>query len=321
MSLQCGSQGALTEIAVVEAGGEFGEESERYDFVAEDLHLNESIVGMQGLTGKLDLFADHRRRSVGYVSGGIMMNVSALELERWLPRILRGSKVSDTHFPGDEKRAVDILVKRDKATFLYTGLEVDKAFFRAAATSQEPSLMEMMLTFVGVDEAEGEWPAEPPARLRDNLLYWLQADSTLTLNETAYPFESFNLVFDNMLQPLMRNSLRPVCIRSEGRRVAFQPQLPLSADAIEDLYHTPLDAAGELVFESSKNLGDSDSETKFEFGRLFGRKVSPSTRGRTETFLRLDLGSYPGADEDDNPSLKISNKFPAEPEPDPDPTP
>lgn len=302
----CGSQGALSELAI-----DNGSTIERYDFVAEDVRLVESIVGNQGITGSLDLYADHIRNGPAFVSGGLMMNVSARELENWLPRILRGAKIGDVHFPGELSPSFDMIIRRDKATFKYTDVQVDKALFRAAANSEEPSLVEMMLTFVGIDEESSTWPNPAPDRLRDNNLYWLMADSTLTLNGDNYSFESFNLQFDNMLQPLMRNSLRPVCIRSEGRRVRFQPQIPLCQETADNLYHTRLDGALSLDFLSSKNLAVSTSQTRFDIGRVYGPKVTPRTRGRTETFLPLDLMGYPGADEDLDPSLKVTNRFPA----------
>jgi len=302
----CGSQGALSEIAVVTDGG-----TERYDFVAEDLQLNETLVGNQGITGKLDLFADHIRRGPAFVSGGIMMNVSPLELENWLPRILRGTKTGDVHFPGEESPEFDIIVKRDKAVYRYTDLQVDKALFRASANSEEPGLLEMMLTFVGVDEESATWPDPAPTRLRDNVLYWLLGDSTLTINSVEYYMEAFNLQIDNMLRPMMRNSLRPVCIRSEGRRFRFQPAVTHCADTVANLYFGEIDAAGQLAFESTKNLDNSDSTTLFDFARLLGPKVTPQTRGRTETFLRLDLSSYPGDDLETDPSLKVTNTFPS----------
>ena len=301
----CGSQGVLSEIAVID-----GATTERYDFVAEDLQLNEVLVGDQGITGKLDLFADHIRRGAAYVSGGIMMNVAPLELENWLPRIFRGTKVGNTHFPGEGSPEFDIIVKRDKAVYRYTGLQVDKALFRASTNSQEPGLLEMMLTFVGIDEETSTWPDPAPARLRDNVLYWLLGDTTLTINNVDYYMEAFNLQIDNMLRPLMRNTLRPVCIRSEGRRFRFQPAITHCANTVANLYFGELDAAGRLAFESTKNLDNSDSTTIFDFARLLGPKLTPSTRGRTETFLRLDLSSYPGADLETDPSLKVTNTFP-----------
>jgi len=302
----CGSQGALSEVAIID-----GESVERYDFVREDLGLREAIVGDQGITGRLYLFADHIRDGPAFVAGGMMMNVSARELENWLPRILRGTKTDNTHFPGNETPDFDIIVRRDKATFRYNDCQVDKCLIRASATSEQPSLVEMMLTFVGKNEVEGTWPDPAPARLRDNNLYWLMADSTLTLNGDEYPFEAFNLQYDNMLEPLIRNSLRPICIQSQGQRVRLQPMIPLCAASASNLYFTRLDGAVSLHFESDKNLDVSTSETNFQIGRVYGPKVTPSTRGKVETFLPLDLVGYPGADEDLEPLLKVLNIFPA----------
>jgi hypothetical protein len=139
----------------------------------------------------------------------------------------------------------------------------------------------------------------------------LFADSTLTLVGTEYPFEAFNLLIDNMLQPLMRNSLRPSCIQSQGRRVRFQPRLTLCDDSANNLYFSRPDGTASLSFASSKYLGDANSSTIFTMGRVYGRKITPQTRGRTETFLDLDLGVYPGADPEVDPVVKVTNTFPA----------
>jgi hypothetical protein len=307
----CGSQGGLSELAIV-----VGATTTRFDFVVEDIGLRspqgdgEAIVGNQGITGALDLFADHIRKSVAWVQGSIVMNMSAKELDVWLPLILRGSEVSDTHFPGLNSPSFDIIVKRDQGVFRYNGCQVDKFLITAEAISDQPSLVTMVISVIGKDEVQGTWPNPAPARLATNNLYWLMGDSTLTLNNNEYSFEQFNLLYDNQLTPLIRNSLRPVCIRSEGRRVQFQPRLPMCSNSLTNLYWTPLDAAGSLHFESSKNLGVSTSETNFQFGRLYGPKISPSTRGKSETFLQLNLGSYPGANPATDPSLKVLNVFP-----------
>jgi hypothetical protein len=210
---------------------------------------------------------------------------------------------------------MDIMVKRDQSTFVYRGLQVDKALFRASGSlnQNEPGLLEMMLSVEGIDEeaSAGTWPTPEPARDGDDVLYWLMADSTLTLIGTAYPFEAFNLLIDNMLQPLMRNSLRPSCIQSQGRRVQFQPRLTLCSDSANNLYFTRPDGTASLSLASSKYLGNNNSETTFTLGRVYGRKVTPQTRGRTETFLDLDLGVYPGENPVTTPVVKVTNRFPA----------
>lgn len=307
----CGSQGGLSELAIV-----VGSTTTRFDFVVEDVGLRspqgdgEAIVGNQGITGSLDLFADHIRKSIAWVQGSIVMNMSAKELDVWLPLILRGTEVSDTHSPGLLSPSFDAIIKRDQGVFRYTDLQVDKFLITARAIQDEPSLVTMVISVIGKDEVQGTWPNPSPARLATNNLYWLMADSTLTLNGNEYSFEQFNLLYDNQLTPLFRNSLRPVCIRSEGRRVQFQPQLPMCSNSLSNLYWTALDAAGSLRFQSSKNLGVSTSETSFQFGRLYGPKISPSTRGKSETFLQLNLGSYPGANPATDPVMKVYNVFP-----------
>ena len=308
----CGSQGGLSEICIV-----VGATTTRFDFVAEDLGLRnqsgdgEPIVGNQGITGSLDMFADHIRKGPAWIEGRIVMNMSAKELDVWLPLILRGTESNNVHSPGLLSPDFTVIVKRDQGVFQYVGCQVDKFLITARATSDEPSLVTMVISIIGKDEEEGTWPNPAPARLSTNNLYWLMADSTLTLNSDEYSFEQFSLLFDNQLTPLIRNSLRPLCIRSEGRRVRLQPQLPMCSNSLDNLYWTPLDASGTLHFESDKNLGNSDAETNFMFGRLYGPKITPSTRGKSETFLQLDLQSYPGANPVSDPSLKVLNVFPA----------
>jgi hypothetical protein len=123
----CGSQGVLTTLAVMDSAAEgdpdvvFDDTAERYDFIYENIGLNSTVVGDQGLAGSLDLRAEHIRTGPAYVSGSLMMNISPQELEAWLPRILRGAKTGDVHAPGALKPAIDIMIKRDQVTFIYRG--------------------------------------------------------------------------------------------------------------------------------------------------------------------------------------------------------
>lgn len=325
MSCACGSEGTLTTMLVEPSVGNpstatFDENSERYDFVSEDMKFREWTVGTQDIVGSLERSISHRRTGPGLAGGRLMMHISPKELEFWIPRILfNTTKAGDVWSTGYETVEFDILIKRDQVVFKYTNMQVASAIFRSSAQfTDEPQLVQMMLTFLGRDEVKGTWPVTIPDPPSDNVLYWLHGDSTLSLGTSPYDYteeyymEAFNLEIDNRLDPKFRNSLRPICIRSQGRIIKFQPRVPLCEQNADDLYFSGFDASGQLKFSGDKNLGESpaDSLTQFDFSRLYGTKVTPQTRGRTETFLDLDLESFPGADPSAAPAITITNTWP-----------
>jgi hypothetical protein len=290
----------------------FDVNSERYDFVAEDIKYREWVVGTQDIAGSLERSVAHRRTGPGLVGGRLMMHISPKELEAWIPRIfLAPAKVGDVWTPGYETKEFDILIQRELVTFKYANVQVASAMFRSTSDlTDEPQLVEMMLTFIGRIEGKGEWPDPIPDAPSDDVLYWLHGDSTLTLNGTEYHMDAFNLLIDNRLTPLFRNSLQPVCTRSQGRIIKFNPRVPLCETNADNLYFTNFDASGQLLFSGDKNLGEDpvESLTQFDFTRLYGTKVTPQTRGRTETFLDLDLESFVDAGD---PAMTITNTWPA----------
>jgi hypothetical protein len=313
MSLNCGAEGAFAAIAVEAAGGTFDASSERYEFLAENIALRDRVVRGMGVTGDLDLIASHLREGAAFVYGQLLMNVTPKELENWLPRILGGLKSGSTHSPGNTLPKFDMLIKRDTATHKYTDCLVASAQFSAETSiggddaDDEPSLIQLLLTIMGKDETSGTWPASPPPIDELNKMYWIAADSTLTLMSTAYPMDSFRLVINNMLKPKIRNELRPVCIQSQGRIVQFAPVIPASAAAVTALYNTRPSGAASLAFSGAKYLDEEDYATTFTMLNVFGQKVTPATKGRQEIPLQLNMTAYKSGTD---ASISILNSFP-----------
>jgi hypothetical protein len=206
-----------------------------------------------------------------------------------------------------------MLIKRDTATHKYTDCLVASAQFSAETSiggddaDDEPSLIQLLLTIMGKDETSGTWPASPPPIDELNKMYWIAADSTLTLMSTAYPMDSFRLVINNMLKPKIRNELRPVCIQSQGRIVQFAPVIPASAAAVTALYNTRPSGAASLAFSGAKYLDEEDYATTFTMLNVFGQKVTPATKGRQEIPLQLNMTAYKSGTD---ASISILNSFP-----------
>jgi hypothetical protein len=313
MSLNCGAEGAFSAIAIEAVGGTFDADSERFEFIAENIALQERVVKGVGVTGDLDLIGSHLRPGAGFVYGQVLMNVTPKELDLWLPRILGGTETANVHSPGNALPAFDMLIHRDTSTYLYSNCMVASATFSAETSvggnqDDEPSLVKLLLTIMGFDEEEEAWPGSPPVIDHEDKLYWIAADSTLTLMSVAYPFDSFKLVINNMLKPKIRNELRPVCIQSQGRMVNFAPVIPASTEAVDALYWIRPDGAGSLAFAGTKYLDDADYVTTFTLAKLFGEKVTPATRGRTEIPLPLNLTAYKPSG---GHSITVTNTFPA----------
>lgn len=295
----CGSIGAKLIMLVEPKPGvgdtTFDENSERYEILAEGVGIRDVLVGAQGLTGELGMNAAHLREGPSYVQGTFLMNVSAADLDNWLPRILGGSETADVHSAGDSFPKFDIMLKRDEVVYRYSDCVVAAVMFRGDhdANKQEPQLIEMAVSIVGSTETKGTMPGTVPGLPTDGPLYWLFADSTLTLDGTDYVYSAFSLLIDNQIQVLHRNSLSPVCFRTMGRKVLFRPRLPLCGAAADDLYFSRLDGAAKLAFAADKYIdGASTMVTEFDMPRVVNTKRSPRTRGRSEIPLELDLTAY-----------------------------
>jgi hypothetical protein len=312
--MSCGSFGTFVKLAVepsiadvngVGTPATFDSASERYEILAENMRYTDQVVGGRGLTGTLDPIANHLRVGVRLVVGRILFEVGANELVNWLPRILHNAASGTTYStgPNSTQFPVDIMIKRDQGTVIYRHCIINRALFSgrsATGDSAEEQVLQMALDFVGKEEHSGTWPGTEPALPTGQRLFWLFGDCDLTLGSgggaTDMPIDAFNLLIDNQMQVLTRNSLKATCLRSRGRAIRLQAPTPLTAATHTNFYLDRFDGSGVLRFRGTKNLTgqnpEEDYATTFTFARLYQTLETPATRGRSEIPLSLDLTAY-----------------------------
>lgn len=309
----CGSFGPFFKMAVVDSGETLGsavfdQSSERYNILGENVGYPENLVGDNGLTGFLEKFANQLREGVRFVAGTFLMEMGPYELSQWLPRILRKQASGDTYETGDESLPFDMLFVRDQGIARYNGCEVARALFRSASRLDggEEQILQVLITVIGRNEVITgvEWPSPEPTVADLAEPFWMISDTTFELGDDEYPIDAFNLLIDNNLQPLARNSPFLTCIRSNGRDIRLQVPTPLTTSSYEALYENRYDGPGVLKFDALKNLAPESYESTFAFTRLVQQRQTPSTRGRAEIPLSLDLTAYRTVSQ---PALIVTN--------------
>lgn len=298
--MTCGSFGPFFKMAVVDSGETIGsaifdDEAERYNILGENVGYPENLVGDNGLTGFLERFAYQIREGVRFVAGTFLMEMGPYELSKWLPRFLRKAGSGTTYTTGDESLPFDMLFLRDQGIARYNSCEVARVLLRSASRLDggEEQILQALVTVIGkTEETDDEWPDPEPTVADLAEPFWLIGDSTFTLNGQEYPIDAFNLLIDNNLVPIARNSLTVQCLRSAGRDIRLQMPTPLTTASYNALYRNRFDGPGVLKFDAAKNLTPETYHSTFTFTRLIQTRQTPSTRGRVEIPLSLDLSAY-----------------------------
>lgn len=280
---------------------DFSTGSTRFEILKENMRATDPVVGGRGLTGTLDPVANHLRGGARIVYGRVALEVGPNELEFWLPKILgNGTKTVDDWATKEtfDLEPTDLLMDREGGVVIYRHCVVNRALIESTtATSDDPDkqVVKLVLDFIGMEEHDSSWPVSPPALPSDPRYYWLHGDTILTLG-SEYNCDSWSIMVDNMLVPKTRNHLIVTCIRPNGRKIRVNAVIPYTAAAHSALYIARYDGAGSISLDGSKNLAGvpfgADGETTFTMPRLFASRQTPTTPGRTEIPLQLDMTAY-----------------------------
>lgn len=334
----CGSMGVYTAVLVEDSNTDctpvtFSNTSERYEILSENIRYTDNLLGGEGLTGTIDTIGNHLRHGTRVVAGSLVMEVGAYELDHWLPRIF-GNDASGTTFETDEVfnlQPFDIIIKRDQGVAQYRQCSVSSATFTSTASvSGQEQVMRMTLQIIGHEEHDTSsenpssgWPASPPSLPTAERLYWLLGDGKLEMTpatgetgagvQVEYYFDAFSLRIDNNLVPKTRNFLKVVCIQSRGRQIRLRVRSPYTTASHANLYINDFIGSGVLSFlggQANHNNLEVDAlyTTVFSFADLRQTRITPSTNGRGEIPLNLDLEAYRTATSE---PISVVNTHPA----------
>lgn len=303
-----GSVGVFTSMLVADSittgdpclPATFGGGSARFEILSENIQYTDVLLGGNGFTGTIDRTGIHTRHGARIVKGQFTMEVGPHELTFWLPRIF--GKAGGSPFTTQETFDLlpfDIMLKRDQGTVIYRHCGVRSAVLNAAASIGGPEqVVKLTIDILGFEEHDSSYPDPGPALPSTDRLYWLIGDGKLDLTpdqgqSAEYYFDSFSLLIDNGLTPVLRNFLQVTALQSRGREIIFRASTPYTADSHTDLYIDFFKGSGTLSFLSSKSPETPASyNTVVTLNDLRSIRRTPNATGPGEVPLFIDMKAH-----------------------------
>lgn len=332
IACNCVSIGALGKL-LIETSGDgssartFTSSSKRIEFVYETLATERNIKHNSAITGFLGNRLYGARQGSYLTQGIISLQMSPLQLNTILPLVLGGTPGSagsglgedldsdgaDVNFPlSNNIPTFDALVYREAGIFQYRNLRAAQCVIRGRAVrgSDSNEFIEMILVCIGAQEIitksgdSSPWPGtEPALPTTANALPYQYHELDLLLDGTQYNVENFTLTINNNLMVKWFDNLYPGCIRSTGRDVTLDVELPFTcAGLAEVLAMHDADAQAEIRF--STPTGDVAYHTSFEMPYSLANFMTPTIEGRQDIPHKVRFTAF---DSSGNDSLIVTN--------------
>lgn len=305
----CGSFGINTKFGYVASGAIDGAPvapTARAEILAENLEYSDSLIGGRGLTGQIDPVVNHLRQGQRMVSGGLVMEVGPHEFEPWIAPILGAADKKAGKIWTPTPRDLSFL--RDQVAHTYRYSIVSQAIIscRKPFDDKEDQIMRLAMNFMGVKEHPITFPTEAALPLPSGRqLFWILADSVLTLDSDIYPVDEFRITIQNNIQPIIRNQMNPGCFRLLGRRITLDVWVPLSATSSGALFDPDFEGDGNITMSSAEMpAAFAAYSTVFTMQNMHRVGKSAHTQGRGEILLQARFQTY--RDGLENP-LEITN--------------
>ncbi|CAB4144743.1 hypothetical protein UFOVP466_63 [uncultured Caudovirales phage] len=234
------------------------------------------IIATDGMRGTRQLIKE-RSRNDGYdVAGTIVMAVTPLALDQWLPLILGKTGASVELSETLESGAV--MVDFGTKVFTWAGVYVSKATFRA----QQGKVLMMSLDIVAKTEAVSAAGGFPALTMPVDLPYVL-ADAVVTEVGTAREVSEIEIVIDNQLDTgRAQNSLTRTSFPSQGVMITLSTNHPYSTSEVDLYDQSVLGSAGSVVF---MNAASNGKVLTFSFANLQAPSIGPDLGSKGEIRL------------------------------------
>lgn len=281
------AQGAQARLAVEPAASPhtFDSSSEQYEFLYENLRKHGRQISANGIRGTRSAKSERVATGAYEVRGKIAMNISPLDLDLWLPRILGANESANSFALAETLQPFGVLIDRITQTFQYTDCVVDQCVMHGKAREGdgEEDLLEMALEVVGKTEVTGtSFVSAALGTAAGNGVYTM-SQSVFTLAGSTREVKEWWLLIDNHVQQRWASgSTTATALCPRDRTVALRVRVPFDSTA---LYEQALagDAAATIVITLAAGI-----TTTFTFGALQAPAESPVVRGKTEIDLILD---------------------------------
>jgi hypothetical protein len=268
--------GHQSRLSLAAGGTAIGSYTEAYEFLAESLRKQLTIVDTAGLRGTRSHPAERTRDGTYAIGGGLQFHATPAMLDLLLPRILGANEATDVFALAETLPEFDVLIDRVAKRFVYAGCQVNRATFRAAAGGP----LELDLDVIGKTEVVSATafpsitaPVDPP---------YVWQDCVCTVNGSARVVTQWDLTIDNALNARFSNSQTATDIHSTDRIVTVNLTVPYTSSEV-DLYgvNTGGAAAATFVFTNG------NYSTTFSIAKLQIPDQSPVVDGRGEILLQL----------------------------------
>jgi len=267
--------------------GGFDASSVRLEFISEDVKLRQTYRELQGMRGTRSLNSDRARITTEQVSGTILAEPTAIELDTLLPWILGANESADTFALAETLQTRSLLFDRVANRHIYTLCSINRATFSARAGG----VVQLLLEVEGSDEVQTNTavPGTVPAVDLAGAPY-VMGDVTFALGADASIDEisSFSITIDNQLVvDRYMNSVTRLQIPSGGRVITVNMTLPYNADSVDLHDQAVAGSTGSLT------LTNGGVSTIFTFANLKSPAMTPSAGARnSELPIELNMTAY-----------------------------
>jgi hypothetical protein len=268
--------GHQSRLSLAAGGTAIGSYTEAYEFLAESLRKQLTIVDTAGLRGTRSHPAERTRDGTYAIGGGLQFHATPAMLDLLLPRILGANEATDVFALAETLPEFDVLIDRVAKRFVYGGCQVNRATFRAAAGGP----LELDLDVIGKTEVVSATAFPPITAPVDPPYVW--QDCVCTVNGSARVVTQWEMTIDNALNARFSNSQTATDIHSTDRIVTVNLTVPYTSSEV-DLYgiNTGGAAAATFVFTNG------NYSTTFSIAKLQIPDQSPVVDGRGEILLQL----------------------------------
>jgi len=256
-----------------------------------------TILDTQGLRGSRQYHNSRTRLGTYVVSGQLVLPLSPLALDYFLPIILGGTEVADVFDIAETLQSCYLMQDLGAKVATWSSVYCNRCSIRGSAGQ----IVTMTLDLEGSTESIGNSGTFPALTAPTDSPY-VMSDGTMTLQATTREFSEFEIIVDNQLDTgRFQNSRTRSAFPSSGALVSLNTNHPWSSDET-DLYDQAIyGAVGQILLT---NADVASTSAQFDFGFLQPAPQLPQNSGRGEIRLPLQMQSRKSGS---TPSLRVTN--------------
>jgi hypothetical protein len=288
MTCASGAQSRL----LIEPGGApptFDGSSEYQDFLYCTVAKKRKLITRRGITGTRSVMVERTKLSQTSVDGRLALDASPLVFDRWLPRILGGTKSVNTIPIAETLPSFCMLLDAVTAMYRYDDCYASRAVLRGQADPEgSGGMLELVVDIMAKAETLNQsWPGSPPTlSTAANATPYVFQEGVLTIGGTVYPITEFTLLIDNHIDRRWTNSVTATDLCPQDRTVMLRTNNPFTSSEYTNLYNSAAAISGvaaTLVFTNSPY------SATFTFAGLTWADHGPEIQGKSEIMLPLEF--------------------------------